>query len=55
MAQGQKVAVDPNAFAVEDGRLYLFYNASKRDEWLADRAGFISRADGEWTKLTRAK
>lgn len=51
MAQGKKVAVDANAFAVEDGKLYLFYNADKRDEWLADKAGFVQRATKAWSEL----
>lgn len=55
MADGKKVPVDPKAFAVEDGRLYQFYNASKRDEWLAARKDFIARADSAWSKLTKAE
>ena len=51
MAQGKKVAIDPNAFAVHEGKLYLFYNAAKRDEWLADKAGFVGRANKAWSAL----
>ena len=51
MAQGEKVRVDPRAFAVEDGRLYLFYDASKRDAWAAERAGFVERADAAWRRV----
>ena len=55
MAQGKKVAVDPTAYAVENGNLYLFYNADKRDEWLADKASFLGRSDQAWGKLIAAK
>ena len=51
MAQGKKVEIDSSAYAVDGDKLYLFYNASKRDEWLADKAGFLSRAAKAWKKL----
>ena len=53
MAQGKKVAVDPRAYALSGGKLYLFYNQAKRDEWKTDSAGFVRRAGEEWTGLHR--
>ncbi len=50
-SQGYKVSTDPEAFAVVDGVLYLNYNRAVQATWDSDRAGYIGRADANWTKL----
>ena len=44
-ARGYKADIDPAAFTVVDGRLYLNYNAQVQKEWSADSARFIRQAD----------
>ncbi len=48
MARGYKAIVDPRAFAIVDGRLYLNYNAAIQAQWRRDTPGEISRADSNW-------
>jgi hypothetical protein len=42
------VRVDPHAFFVENGRLFLNYSQAIRTQWLADRARFIREADAHF-------
>jgi hypothetical protein len=51
MARGYKAVVDPAAFTVAGGKLYLNYNASIRGLWEGNRAREIARADGHWPKV----
>lgn len=51
VAQGYKVDVDPEAFTVVDGRLYLNYNRSVRSTWEKDVPGHVARADRNWPTL----
>jgi len=51
MAEGKKVEVDPTAFALTGDRLHLFYDASKRDDWLARTGELQPRAERSWKGL----
>jgi YHS domain-containing protein len=55
MVQGDKVAVDPTSFVIEDGRLLVFYDgflADTRKKWLkAGGAALRPKADAAWTKI----
>lgn len=53
-AQGYKVSTDPEAFAIVDGRLYLNYSKPVQTTWNQDRAGYIRKADANWTRLEHA-
>ena len=56
MAKGYKAKVDPAAFTVVDGSLYLNYNDTVRSQWLSDIFGYIRKADANWPeamKLTK--
>jgi YHS domain-containing protein len=48
MARGYKAVVDPAAFTVAGGKLYLNYNAGIAAKWQRNRANEISRADAHW-------
>ncbi len=48
MSQGYKAPVDPEAWTVSDGRLYLNYNRIVRRLWLTDVPGYLSKADANW-------
>ena len=47
-AEGRRVRVDPHAFFVENGRLFLNYSQAIRTQWLADRARYIREADARF-------
>ena len=54
MASGYKAPVDPDAWTIVDGKLYLNYNRSIRSRWAADVPGHVQKADQHWPVL-RAK
>ena len=51
MARGYKAVIDPAAFTVAGGKLYLNYNAAIQTQWLRQRDADISRADKNWPKV----
>lgn len=51
LAKGYKAPVDPTAWRVIDGKLYLNYSASVQQSWLTDVPGYVKQADANWTKL----
>jgi hypothetical protein len=53
VAGGYKAAIDPAAFTVVDGKLYLNYNAGVQKQWRADIPGFIAKADRNWPQVMK--
>lgn len=53
VAGGYKAAIDPAAFTVVDGRLYLNYNRRIHRLWSADIPGFVSSADRNWPAVSK--
>lgn len=51
VAQGHTADIDPAAWTVVDGRLYLNYDLEIQKKWLADRDRFIRAADANWPEL----
>ena len=51
MAQGYKAPIDPTAWRIVDGKLYLNYNARIHRRWERDIPGFIAQADANWPGL----
>ena len=51
VSRGYAVDVDPEAFAVVDGKLYLNYSKRVQNTWNQDRAGYISKARQNWPKV----
>lgn len=51
LAHGVKVKIDPEAWTVIDGRLYLNYDKSVQSKWLKDTTGFIAQAEAKWPEL----
>lgn len=48
-SKGFTTSVDPTAFRVEGGKLYLFNDASMRDKWIAELPeGVIGKATERW-------
>jgi YHS domain-containing protein len=50
VAQGYTVSIDPAAWSVVDGKLYLNYSASVRRTWEKDIPSYIRKADANWPK-----
>jgi len=48
MASGYKAPIEPDAWTVVDGKLYLNYNQSVRSRWSSDIPGFLRKADANW-------
>lgn len=53
-SRGYLVKIEPEAWSIVDGRLYLNYDLGVRKTWLGDTPEFIARADGNWPRLTSA-
>jgi YHS domain-containing protein len=47
-AGGYKAAIDPQAWTIVGGKLYLNYNAAVQKQWSADIPGFVAKADRLW-------
>jgi YHS domain-containing protein len=52
-AGGYKAAIDPAAFTIVDGRLYLNYNRDVQRQWSKDIPGYIAKADRNWPAVSR--
>jgi YHS domain-containing protein len=50
-AKNDKVDIDPQAFTVVDGKLYLNYSKKIQTMWEADRAHYIETGDRNWPTL----
>jgi YHS domain-containing protein len=51
VANGYAVSIDPEAWAVVEGKLYLNYSKSVQADWKKDVPGFIRKADANWPKV----
>lgn len=49
-AKGYAVKIEPDAWAIEGGKLYLNYSKGVQKEWDKDRAGYIKKADLNFAK-----
>ncbi|MDR6873021.1 YHS domain-containing protein [Bosea sp. BE125] len=50
-SRGYLVKIEPEAWSIVDGRLYLNYDLGVRKTWLAKPQSYIARADANWPKL----
>lgn len=51
VSQGYLVKIEPDAWAIRDGRLYLNYDRSIQRRWSKKPAGYIETADRKWPGL----
>ena len=52
--KGDKVTINPKAYSIEDGKLYLFYKKGVTDtlkRWQKNTAELKSQANSEWSQL----
>ena len=51
-SRGYLVKIEPEAWSIVDGRLYLNYDLDVRKTWLKRTKTYIARADGSWPRLS---
>jgi hypothetical protein len=51
VAQNYKVKIDPRAWSIVDGRLYLNYDKRVQETWVQDKPRYIGEADRNWPAL----
>jgi YHS domain-containing protein len=54
VANNYLVKIDPKAWTVYEGRLYLNYSLDVREQWKGDIPGNIMKADDNWPRLSGA-
>lgn len=50
---GAKADVDPSAYAIVDGKLYLNYNKSVQTKWNQDTTGYIAKGNANWSSVVK--
>lgn len=50
-SNGYKVRINPEAWAIHNGKLYLNYTKKVQGIWDKDRDGYILEADKQWPKI----
>lgn len=48
VSRGYAVDIDPEAWAIDGGKLYLNYSRSVQRTWNQDRPGYIAKAEAQW-------
>jgi len=51
VSRGYAVDIDPEAWHILDGKLYLNYNKDVQTEWRKDIPGYVKKADQNWPKI----
>jgi len=51
VSQGYSAKIDPEAWKIVDGKLYLNYSKGVQRRWQQDMAGNISKGDANWPKV----
>ncbi|MEO8276875.1 MAG: YHS domain-containing (seleno)protein [Thermoanaerobaculia bacterium] len=55
VSQGYTAGIDPEAWKIADGRLFLNYSLDIQKKWAADMPGNIAKGDANWPKLLADK
>ena len=53
VAQGYAVKIDPQAWSVVGGKLYLNYSKGVQATWSKDVPGYIAQADAKWPAVLK--
>jgi YHS domain-containing protein len=51
VSQGYTAKIDPAAWTIVDGKLYLNYSKDVQTQWAGDVPGNIAKADANWPKI----
>jgi YHS domain-containing protein len=52
-ALGYKASIDPDAFSIVDGKLYLNFNKPTEALWRKDIPGYIKKGDANWPAVSK--
>ena len=55
VSQGYTATIDPEAFTVVNGKLYLNYSKSVEKKWRANRDAYIEKANENWPRIRDGK
>lgn len=55
VSQGYTADIDPEAWKIVDGKLYLNYSPKVQSKWALDVPGNIAKADANWPGLVAKK
>lgn len=53
VSQGHAVPIDPEAWSIIEGKLYLNYSKSVQKTWSSDIPGYVDKANRNWPALHR--
>lgn len=53
VSRGYTAEIDPEAWKIEGGKLYLNYSKAVQTNWAKDIPGNIAKADANWPKLEK--
>lgn len=53
VASGYKAKIEPDAFTIVDGKLYLNYDQSIQRRWRRDIPGYIKKGDRNWPEVSK--
>jgi YHS domain-containing protein len=53
MSHGYAASIDPKAWSLVEGKLYLNYNLDVRKEWDKDIPGHIVKANSNWPRIPK--
>lgn len=53
VSQGYTAAIDPTAWKIVEGKLYLNYNKEVQQKWESDIPGHIKKAQENWPRLSK--
>jgi YHS domain-containing protein len=51
VSEGHTASIDPEAWKIVDGKLYLNYSKGVQKKWLGDITGRVQRGDKNWPTL----
>jgi len=51
-SRGYLVKIEPEAWSIVDGKLYLNYDVDVRQTWLRDTKKYLARSEAGWPRLT---
>jgi YHS domain-containing protein len=53
VSEGYTAPIDPDAWRIVDGRLFLNYDRAVQRQWERDIPGRIARGDANWPRIER--
>ena len=51
MKNGYKAKIEPDAWTIHKGKLYLNYSKGIQSKWVKDKDGYIQKADENWNGI----